>query len=125
MIPREEPRFVQFKTGTLIEGVLMKMEKIGVRDKATNQVSYTVRYTVTLDDATDVCFLGTHQINSKLRPDDLRHRVSVKCAGEDTMVKRGDQCMKVFEILVSAQPVSRVAPIDESEPVITDADIPF
>lgn len=125
MIPREEPRFVQFRTGDLIEGVLAKMEKIGVRDKVTNQVSYTIRYTVTQDDGRDVCFLGTHQINSKLRPDDVRHRISVKCAGENTMVKRGDNCMKVFDVMVSAQPVSKNAPVIEDSGFITDEDIPF
>jgi len=123
MIEREEPKFVSFATGDVIEGVLTDIERTNVKDKRTGAVSSCVRYTVEEQDGKCVQFLGTHQLNSKLRPGDRGHAVSIRCEGEDTMVKRGDNCMKVFKVLVSEQPVSAASVTDGM--LITDADIPF
>jgi hypothetical protein len=114
---REEPKFVQFSTGDVIEGNLFAMERIRVKEKLA------IRYTVQEESGAMLAFIGTHQLNAKLRPTDLAHRVEIRCIGEDTMVKRGDNCMKVFEVRVSKDPVIRGAAIDSTE--ITDDDIHF
>lgn len=120
MVEREEPRFVQFNTGDVVDGVLTQIERVTVRDKPV------VRYTVRKDDGFFVQFLGTHQINTKLRWEDRGHRISVACVGEDTMVKRGDNCMKVFKVLVSEKAVVNVPRAVASDGTeITDDDIPF
>jgi hypothetical protein len=119
METREEPRFVQFTTGEIVEGVLMGVQPIQIKDKRG------LRYIVQEDNGELVSFLGTWQINTKLRPADLGHRVSVKCIGTDTMVQRGDNCMKVFEIKVSKEMVNPGRVVSDSETEITDADIPF
>jgi len=125
MQTREEPRFVRFSTGDVIEGVLVKMERLNIRDKQTSQLSQAVRYTVSQDDGTDVAFIGTHQIDSKLRPDDRGHKVEIRCVGEDVTVKRGENFMKVFEVRVSKELASSasIPTVDSIE--ITDADILF
>jgi hypothetical protein len=93
------------------------MERIRVKEKLA------IRYTVQEESGAMLAFIGTHQLNAKLRPTDLAHRVEIRCIGEDTMVKRGDNCMKVFEVRVSKDPVIRGAAIDSTE--ITDDDIHF
>jgi hypothetical protein len=113
---REEPHFVQFVTGEMIEGTLLARDRVQVKGQAG------VRYTVKLDNGTLVAFLGTYQLNTKLRLDDLMHRVEIRSIGEDVMVKRGDNCMKVFEVKVSKDRV--VAPSGDS-PEITGDDLPF
>jgi hypothetical protein len=115
METREDPRFVQFTTGEVIEGTLLKVEPVLIKDKRAT------RYTVQIDDGSLISFLGTWQINSKLRPDDRGHRISVHCIGEDTMVKRGENCMKIFEVQVSKKRVDA----SNSALEITDDDIPF
>jgi hypothetical protein len=116
MIEREEPRFVKFATGEIIEGTLLAVDALKIKDKTG------VRYTVQLDSGELVGFLGTFQINTKLRREDRGHRIRVTCVGEDTMVKRGENCMKVFDIAVSKQRVTAGA-ADALE--IGDDDIPF
>jgi hypothetical protein len=116
MIERAEPRFVKFATGEIIEGTLLAVDALKIKDKTG------VRYTVQLDSGELVGFLGTYQINTKLRRDDRGHRIRVTCVGEDTMVKRGENCMKVFGIAVSKQRVTAGA-ADALE--IGDDDIPF
>ncbi len=116
MIEREEPKFVSFATGDVVEGVLLNIERIKVKDKPA------IRYTVRLDDKTFASFVGTHHLNTKLRVDDIGHYVSITCQGEDTMVKRGDNCMKVFRVLVSENPVASRAAITTDGTEITDDD---
>jgi hypothetical protein len=118
---REEPKFVQFSTGDVIEGLLLNIDRIKVKDNAA------IRYTVQQDDGQCVSFLGTHQLNTKLRTTDRGHRIEITCEGEDTMVKRGDNCMKVFNVKVSKEVVTRDAALLASSeiPEITDDDIPF
>lgn len=118
----EAPRMIRFATGEAVEGVLMGRERITVSNKPV------IRYTVKESDGELVTFLGTADLITKLRADFVGHLIRVKCIGEDTMVKRGDNCMKVFEVDVSVKPVGNmnaatVSAVDGLE--ITDDDIPF
>lgn len=119
MIERQEPRFVRFTAGDVVEGVLVGLSRQSVGGKAA------IRYTVEDADGEMVAFIGTHQINQRLRPTDVGHKVEIRCVGEDTMVRRGDNCMKVFEVLVSKHPVMAKASGPVSDLGITDEDIPF
>jgi len=121
METREEPRFVQFSAGDLVEGVLVAVERVPVKGKMA------VKYTVQEEDGGQmVAFIGTYQLNTKLWPEDKGHMVSIKCVGEDTMVKRGENCMKVFDVKVSKERVGAAeVPVVEDGTMITDADIPF
>lgn len=114
MIEREEPRFVKFATGEVLEGILVSIQGATVGGKSA------VRYTVLEEGGQYACFIGTHQLNTKLRAGDRGHRVEILCEGEDTMIKRGDNCMKVFRVKVSREPVTAVDPL-----MISDDDIPF
>jgi hypothetical protein len=116
METREEPKFVNFSAGDVVDGTLYSMERVTVRGNAS------IRYNVLQDNGEMCAFIGTHQLNTKLRPSDVGHRVEIRCQGEDTMIKRGENCMKVFQVRVSKNAV-RAAAGDGTE--ITDADIPF
>jgi hypothetical protein len=123
MEERLEPKLISFSDGDICQGILTLVEKATVKDKLC------VRYTVARTDGTEVCFLGTHQLNKKLKPDDCGHKVEIICTGEDQNVKRGDNCMKTFNVKVSKKLMRQVQlpPVQESEVVleITDNDIPF
>ena len=111
---REEPRLIQFKTGDKLTGILMGFERAKVGTGFGN------KYTVQRLGGERVSFWGTAKINSLLRlPDDKGHAVEIYCVGEDTTVKRGENCMKVFEVRVSDEV------IDPNVLLITDDDIPF
>lgn len=77
MKEREEPRFMSFSTGDVVDGILVLKEKVMIKEKPA------IRYTVKVDDGDFVAFLGTHQLNTKLRITDIGHFVSIRCEGED------------------------------------------
>ena len=113
MIERAEPRHVKFVTGEVIDGILVSIERRVVDDKPG------IYYTVLESDGTSVGFWGTHQLNTKLRPTDRGHHVSIRCEGTDTMIGRNGNNMKVFKVLVSKDLAK------DGELYITDDDIPF
>jgi hypothetical protein len=113
MEEREEPRFTKFATGDVLDGVLVSIDRITIEDKPA------IRYTVREHSGEFVSFLGTHQLNQKLRTTDRGHLISIRCEGEDTMVRKGDNCMKVFKVLVSKELA------EDGDLYISEADIPF
>jgi hypothetical protein len=118
METREDPRFVTFNAGDVVEGILLSIQPVQIKDKSA------VRYVVREEGGELVSFLGTFQINSRIHGTDRGHKIIIRCIGEDTMVKRGENFMKVFEIQVSKKSVIKMpAPIPGLE--ITDDDIPF
>jgi hypothetical protein len=122
METREEPKFIRFTTGDVCEGVLVLIEKAIVNKRPA------VRYTVRLDDGSEVSFIGTNQINRRLRSGDEGHKVEIVCTGEDPSVKRGDNCMKLFKVRVSKSRTTGVSLPVRTEgdvPEITDDDISF
>lgn len=127
METREEPRFINFATGDTLEGELLSVEEVTIKEKRA------VRYTLKEPDRDIwVCFLGTHMLNSKLRLSDVGHYIQITCEGEDTTVKKGENCMKVFDVKVSREKVHAglfkpTALKSESGDGtgITDEDLPF
>jgi len=97
MEERTEPKFIDWKqAGTSVSGVLMKIERIGMEDGG--EVS---RYTVlALDEGQEYSFLGTYQLDQRIRPSDLFKRIDVRYEGEDQNIRRGENAMKVFRVRV-------------------------
>lgn len=114
MEERKEPRFVQFAEGEIVEGLLVSVLRVKIENKDA------VRYIVLQDDDELVSFLGTYMINTKLSLADKGHRISVRYEGENKAVKRGENCMKTFAVMVSKKPV-----ISPDSLGISDDDIPF
>lgn len=117
MVERKDPRFVQFGDGESVTGVLVNVERIKVNDKMAS------RYTVEeLESKELLSFLGTFQIDSKLRVADVGHLIDVRCEGTDPKVTKSGNAMKLFKVLVS----DRTAPgWAHDGTLITDDDIPF
>lgn len=122
METRELPKKMKFQEGDFVEGIL-----IGILPLTVNGKECTL-YTVMQNDDSLIEFLGTWQLDKKLRITDRGHRISIKCTGEDSTVQKGENKMKLFEVKVSKDAV-KGAPIipmkRDGDPGITDADIPF
>ena len=121
METREIPKKIKFAEGDFVEGIL-----IGIQALTVNGRGCTL-YTVIQNDDSCVEFLGTNQLDRKLRVTDKGRRISVRCTGEDPTVQKGDNRMKLFEVRVSKS-IVKGAPVmaaHDADPGITDADIPF
>jgi hypothetical protein len=116
MEERKEPTFVKFTDGEFVTGVLVRIEQIEIEKKQC------VRYTVRDCDEELYSFIGTYQIDAKLKRSDIFHRVEIRCEGEDPTVTRNGNAMKKFKVLVSKDPVKGAPRVN---PEITDEDIPF
>lgn len=114
MVERKEPKFVQFGAGESVAGVLVAIEKAMVGGKPA------ARYVVQDIESGELsAFLGTAQINTKLRRTDLGHMIDIRCEGTDRNVVKNGNPMKVFRVLVSDKPCTEAASV-----YITDDDIP-
>jgi hypothetical protein len=117
MITREEPRFVQFNPGEIVEGVLIGIKRVAIDGR------FACKYTID-DGGVLYSFLGTYQINEKIRPSDMGHKIIVRYEGEDTAVGRNGNKMRHFGVQVSKNVVDKAA-AHGNELGITDDDIPF
>ena len=123
-----KPELVRFQTGDVLEGVLLQRNRVILGGKPA------IQYLLEKPNGMVVKFNGTADIIEKIQPGYVGHFLSITCIGEDQMVKRGDNYMKVFEIFRSKDPVTKASSNGQagaSEPragdgtEITDADIPF
>lgn len=98
MRERTEPEFVKFeRAGNSIEGLLVRVEKLQVKD-SNGRMNPAMRYTV--DEGTrQVCFLGTYDINQKLRAADEDHWIKVTFKGESSNGNGNKQ--RLFSVMVS------------------------
>jgi hypothetical protein len=122
METRELPKFIQFNEGDFVEGIIIGIESCLVKGKKCT------RYTVHPKEGLDVSFIGTNQLDRKLRVNDLGHFAKIYCKGEDPNVQKGDNRMKLFDVKVSKH-VIEGAPLlpvqNQVNPEITEEDIPF
>lgn len=119
MKERKEPEFITFGDGEEVTGILLTIERIRVKDKPVS------RYTVIEEESGELkAFLGTFQIDSKLRTGDALHRIRVRCEGSDPSITRNGKALKLFKVYVSQFKVND-ALREASEFGITDAEIPF
>lgn len=124
MRERKEPTFVTFADGDFVEGVLVNVERIEVGEPKKMANRYTV---ADLDTRELSSFLGSYQIDTKLRPSDKGHFIQVRCEGEDKTVVRSGRAMKKFRVVVSdeAVPAAKTGNQLEDGTFITDYDIGF
>jgi hypothetical protein len=124
MEERKEPTFVKFADGETVDGVLISIQKMMVGQPPKPATRYTI---MDIDSKELHCFLGTYQIDTKLRPADKGHYISVTCEGNEPGVIRNGNPMKRFKIRVSNQTVLEAlggnSQVDST--FITDDDIPF
>ena len=122
-IERKDPIKFEFGEGVRLDGILIKVERVKVRDSRTDLPKDAVRYIVEESESGEaVFFFGTHQLDGKIRPVDIGHYVRIICEGEDTSVSRNGNAMKVFKVFIS----ERTAPgwANNGTP-ITNEDIGF
>ena len=124
MVERKEPEFVKFTDGASIEGVLVNIERIDVGTPPKPAIRYTI---ADLEDAKLRCFLGSYQIDTKLRRGDIGHVIGVRYEGEDRSVSRNGNAMKRFRVFVSEKPHKAAAQGNQiaDGTFITDDDIGF
>lgn len=126
---RPDPKKFEFGEGANLTGVLIDIVRMSVKDPKTGAQKPAVRYTVKeLEDVASltyakepVFFFGTYQIDSKLRPGDVGHFVNITCKGEDKMVGRNGNAMKLFDVNVSKETAPGFA--HDGTP-ITEDDLP-
>ena len=99
---RTEPQFVKFEVGDVVEGVLTRIDTVEVGDKKQRATRYTVE---NVNNRDLFSFLGSYQIDVKLRPNDVGHFIQVEYIGDDQQVKRNGNAMKMFKVLVSERPI--------------------
>lgn len=127
MQERKEPDFISFADGEEVTGILLGIDRITL--EKTQQTAN--RYTVQDIDSGDLyAFLGTHQIDMKIKPRDIGHVIQVRCEGVDTSVTRNGNAMKKFKVLVSDKPYRDAAKLArgrqlEDGTYITNEDIGF
>jgi hypothetical protein len=126
LVERKAPELFQFKAeGDLLEGVLLRLDAISIKDKSTHQPKRVSQYTFRKENGDVVKMLGTYDIDCKILLTDLGHFIEIAYIGENKEVRRGDNFMKIFRVKVeekSAAPTSNKF-TDGTE--ITDEDIPF
>lgn len=119
---REGPDFIRFKTGDKWEFVLIGRERLTVKGKGV------IRYTGRLQNGRLVAFLGTADLITKLRTDDMGHGVRIHCMGDNVSVQpEGGNPMKVFEVQITREILAKpeqLSPLGDGTE-ITDDDIPF
>ena len=125
MVERKEPEFVKFALGEMLEGVLLKLERIEVGDKGQRAIRYTVEDSNTRQAK---CFLGTYQIDTMLRTHDIGHVISIVYLGDDSSVERNGNLMRKVQIKVSLEntfDAPKKGNKLEDGTYITDDDLPF
>lgn len=126
---REAPKLFRFeRKGDVLEGVMCGRERITVQGKPV------MRYTFWIGEKEFVTVLGTADIITKLRKDDVGHLVRIEYYGDDASVTKNGNAMRVFNVDVSTHPVEQMLkPANDGahgESVsdgtgITDDDLPF
>lgn len=107
MEERKEPRFMKFeKPGDNVMGRLLVIEQVEVGETRKPATRFVVEEGVLRAgyfkaDGELVAFLGTYGIDSKLRPSDVQHYISIRYTGSDATVTRNGNAMKVFDVKVS------------------------
>ena len=124
---RKAPELFSFKAeGDMLDGILIRVDAISIKDKTTGQPKRVSQYTFHRINGDVVKMLGTYDIDCKILPGDVGLFIEVVYVGENREVRRGDNFMKVFRVQVEEKKMAAAASgkfADGTE--ITDADIPF
>lgn len=132
MVEQREPRFVQFGDGEMVDGLLHAIQQAEVNGKPATRfvvLGGEVVHGKFIPDGEACAFLGTYQIETKLRTDHVGHFIQVRCEGEDASVTRNGRAMKKFYVAVSKENLRKAEKAAAAAPPaalgITDDDIPF
>lgn len=126
MVERKAPELFQFKAeGEVIDGILIRVDPIMIKDKKTFQPKRVSQYTFQRTSGDVVKMLGTYDIDSKVMPGDVGRFVEIVYVGENREVKRGNNFMKVFRVQVEDKPAANAGNKFNDGTEITDEDIPF
>src|ERR1017187_2851007 len=94
------PEMFQFTdASSYIEGVLLDISPVTVKDNAKE----TSQYLVQSKNGDRFTFLATYDLSRKLLPVHIGHWIHVKSAGEDKTIKTQGSPMKKFKVLVSKE----------------------
>jgi hypothetical protein len=99
MVEAKAPEQFQFnKQGQTIEGVLLKIEETTVKEKPA------LEYTLQTSPTDRLTFLGTANLDKKIRPDYLGHFLSIRYERDDSSFQKpGQSAMKIFRVMVSEE----------------------
>lgn len=112
----EAPELFSFeKPGSEIAGVLIAVSSVELRGKKV------VQYTLAGANNRVLKLLGTYDLVQKLTRAHTGCMVRIRYRGTDPEIKKGDNEMKVFHVMIKGTPTQQSA---ASSP-ITDEDIPF
>jgi hypothetical protein len=116
---RKLPNIFKFEsTGEVLEGLLVQIRKTQTQGKPT------LEYVILQADGQTQKILGTWDINSKIFLHDVGCVVQITYVGENRKVKRGENFLRVFRVLVRpAIGGPAVSPASHHE--ITDEDTTF
>lgn len=99
MVEATAPEMFKFvKQGEELTGVLINIDQITVKD------SPTIEYTVEDEHKQRVTFLGTNDLNKKIRPEHIGHFLGIRYERDDnSFTKPGQSAAKVFKVFVSKE----------------------
>jgi hypothetical protein len=96
MVERTGPEIFRFEApGDYLRGRLLEIETTDINGKPT--LKYIVR-----DEEEDriFSFLGTVDLNTKIRPSDIGRILEIRYGGKDTDVEPGKNAIKRFKVFV-------------------------
>lgn len=105
MVEVRAPEQFQFtKQGQIASGVLLRIESVIIKGKET------LEYLFQADGGGRFTCLGTADLDKKLHPGDIGHFVEIRYETDDnSFTKPGQNAMKVFRVMVAAEPEPNVA----------------
>lgn len=105
MRERKEPEMIRFNEGDVFTGILVSIERVEVRDRDTGRSKPCTRYLAEdMESGEPKAFLGSYQLDSKLRVSDIGHVVEIRSEGVDPNIGRNGNGMKRYKVLVSDVP---------------------
>ena len=110
------------KPGTQISGKLLSAQRVEIKGKQVLQYILATGVKTASNESGRLKFLATYDLAQKLSAEHRGMLVRIKYLGEDESVKKGDNFMKVFDVMVKPDPD---APAQRDSGPITDEDIPF
>src|SRR3954464_13389095 len=97
LVKRHAPELFSFKAeGEILEGTLLRIESVTIKDKKTQQPKRVAQYTFLSEGGRLLKMLGTYDLDSKIFQSDVGSYMEITYMGENKKVKSGDNFMKVF-----------------------------
>jgi len=100
MVEAKAPEMIKFtRPGQEVAGVLVNLEPVTVKGD-----SQTIEYTLQDESGERMTFLGTNDLNKKLRPDYIGHFIGIRYEkDDDSFTRPGQSAAKVFKVFVSKE----------------------